>query len=486
VIPLLLLSLNAQANPTDLYGFGAEGMGRGQGGVAFVRDASAPMLNPAGLAYVRRPEVHAGFALLRMKLEDPPPVYWDTNRDGHIDDFDDPLLVYAPSEPADGFQVSFARPLLGRIGLGAAFFVPAKRLLRFQTFDPTLPTWFMYDNRPHRYAMALGAGAEILPGLSIGGGLRMLGRAQIDLGFTVEGSLAGASLGEGGGISGELLDLTLDVHTIRLDLTQDVVPTFGVQWTPDPFHPVLGRLTLGASFRGHGEIPVEVNLDGQLNFGADEIADLEATTLALISEIEILIYEHYLPAQANYGAAWNFGDQLSMYADVRQTFWKEMQVSVADVVGASFEATLLDLSDMETSPGNPTELIFRNTLGFYTGAELEFPRWELPDPLGWMRMRARGGFGYEPTPLVSQTSESSLVDSDRMIFAIGLGAEHASPVAMIDGPFGWDAFVQYQVLASGSVQRPDDGVLPGYPVDNAPIPTGGQLLAAGLEWSAEY
>ena len=82
--------------------------------------------------------------------------------------------------------------------------------------------------------------------------------------------------------------------------------------------------------------------------------------------------------------------------------------------------------------GNPLDPEFKNTWGVRLGAEMRFPYWDLPWQLGTMRTHLRGGFGYEPTPLVSQTQDSALLDSDRILFACGLGAEHASPLTLID------------------------------------------------------
>ena len=79
---LLALLPVAQASPADLYGFGGRTIGRGGGGVALVADPDAALLNPSGLAGVQQPEVGAGFALVRMKFDKLPAVYWDTNQDG--------------------------------------------------------------------------------------------------------------------------------------------------------------------------------------------------------------------------------------------------------------------------------------------------------------------------------------------------------------------------------------------------------------------
>ena len=54
---ILIFSHTSIASPVDLYGFGGANIGRGGGGVAIVEDSTAPMLNPAGLSFIDRPEL---------------------------------------------------------------------------------------------------------------------------------------------------------------------------------------------------------------------------------------------------------------------------------------------------------------------------------------------------------------------------------------------------------------------------------------------
>jgi len=152
-------------------------------------------------------------------------------------------------------------------------------------------------------------------------------------------------------------------------------------------------------------------------------------------------------------------------------------------------AALADLENLEVKDGNLFSVEFRDTWSVRGGLELTLPSTRLPGKLGQMRMHARAGGGYEQTPLLilSQTSKSALLDADRILVAAGLGAEHRSPLTLIEGPFRWDAFAQVQYLAPGQLNRaaPPTPVA-GYTLDNAPLPIGGRIVAAGIQWGAMY
>ena len=83
--------------------------------------------------------------------------------------------------------------------------------------------------------------------------------------------------------------------------------------------------------------------------------------------------------------------------------------------------------------------------------------------------------------------KSALLDADRILVAAGIGAEHRSPLTLIEGPFRWDAFAQVHQLAPGQLDR---GARPnpiaGFSIDNEPLPIGGRIVAAGIQWGAMY
>jgi len=478
----------AQASPSDLYGFGGRTIGRGGAGVALVADPDAALLNPAGLGGVEQAEVGAGFAVVRMNFESLPAVYWDTNQDGRIDEHDPPLEPGPYLDRADGAMLSVARPIVDGWGVGASFFLPRDRLLRFETYEPSIPTYFMYENRPHRYALAVGSGVELGGGLRLGAGLEWMGKAELALGFAVDLGIDGDEIEEG--LTEDLTSITIDAQTIRVDLATDVVPAFGIQWHPiTPEHPALEDLSVGLTVRAAGGLPVLVDINGQINITAEDIADLEPTAVALLMDLQMNIVEHYLPATIQGGLAYQLGERLQVYTDARRSFWTNMETNVAHVVDASLGAALADLGDLEVQDGNLFSVDFRDTWSVRGGMELTMPSTRLPGKLGQMRMHARAGAGYEQTPLLilSQSAKTALLDADRILVAGGLGAEHRSPLTLIEGPFRWDAFAQMHMLAPGQLNRstPPEPTA-GFSVDEAPLPIGGRILVAGIQWGANY
>ncbi|MBT3220396.1 MAG: hypothetical protein HN348_15020, partial [Proteobacteria bacterium] len=112
------LGVVAEATVPDKFGIGARSMGSGGGGVALVNDGTAALLNPAGLAQVRRPLTSVGISGAFHSFEDMPGLYWDTNRDGVIDEKDDALQYNVNTEPAVGLQIQMARQIGGKMGMG--------------------------------------------------------------------------------------------------------------------------------------------------------------------------------------------------------------------------------------------------------------------------------------------------------------------------------------------------------------------------------
>jgi long-subunit fatty acid transport protein len=482
LLPLLLST--ALGSPAEFYGFGGESIGQAGGGVASVNDTSAAFLNPAGLSHLNHPELLFGGSFVRFSTPAIPGLYWDTNRDGLISDADAALEVDTTPDAADGAMMGFSTPILDRYHIGGALFLPTAHLTRFQTFDPAIPTYFMMENRLHRYAMALAGSVELPKGVSIGGGARMLIRAPLSLSFTLSTAISGEGAANG---DEDFVSAEIDVHAIDLRIEADMVPTFGIQWDVGEALPSLKGLRLGASGRGEASMDIDVFMDGQINAKLVDSGDLEATTLALVYASKVHVLDHFLPAQLQAGAAYSPADALDIFVDGQFTHWSGMQLNIAQISEAILEATLADLSASSISDGNQLDVSFRDTLALKIGMSLRLPEWRLGKRLGRIQLTPRGGFGYEPSPLVSQSSESALLDSDRLIFALGLGSLHHFQAFGDARRMEWDLFVQMHKLANGSLPRPEsEDPKPGYPVDGGSVPIGGGVTIAGIQTRYQY
>ena len=163
VVVAFALSQSAYATPAETIGLSARSIGMGGGGVSWIDDTTASYLNPAGLSHLNRSEGQIGFFGGPETFQALPEVWWDTNRDGAVDERDAPLRVSSNTEDVMGFTARWDETSVENLA-SASTYVPAKRLIRFMTFEPSLPTYFMHYNRPQRLMLSLGIGGTVTPG----------------------------------------------------------------------------------------------------------------------------------------------------------------------------------------------------------------------------------------------------------------------------------------------------------------------------------
>jgi len=481
---LFFLTSSALASPADFYGFGGASIGQAGGGVASVSDTSATFLNPAGLSNMERPEILWGASVVRFQMADVPSFYWDVNRDGRVDQSDAPLSVDATPDAADGMMMAFSAPILDRFHIGAGLFLPFAHLTRFHTFEPSLPNYFMLENRLNRYAMGFAGSVELPKGLSIGAGARFLVRAPLALHFTLSSQVSAESATDG---QEDFVDAEIDVHSIDLRIEADMVPTLGLQWDLGEMHAALEGFRLGVAARGEASMDIDVLMDGQINFGLVDAGELEDTTLALVYQSQVHVLDHYLPTQIQSGLAYRPTPSLDLYVDAQFTQWSSMELNIAQIEEAILNATLADLSTSDVRDGNAINVSFQDTASIKAGVSLRFPNWELGGLLGDMQLIPRGGVAYEPSPLVSQSSESALLNADRLVFALGLGGIHRLFAFGSERRLDWDSYFQYHTLATGSLAR-ESSTEPkaGQPREGNTIPIGGRILVAGFQARYQY
>ena len=493
---ILLLSLPraAQAGPVDQYGFGAAAMGRGLGGIALPGDAAGVFLNPAGLSRLPGSQAMLGYSLLRQDLVDLPAVRWDTNRDGVVDESDPLLQPSSDYGRADGIQFALGRNIGSRFGLAINAFVPTDRLLDIGTFEPSLPAYFMYENRPRRFEAAVGFGYEQLPGLSIGGAVQVLSRARYSISATLTGAATAAA--EGDEQASDLVtDVTLDIHAMSLDLEPDFAPMIAAMWDVGQIAPPLEGLHVGATWRGAVGLPVDVEVDLQIDGTVEDVGDFSALGLTLLAPFELAVYDHYLPAQWGLGLGWDRAERLRAYLDARYTLWEDLPINIAQVREGTVQGQLFAGEELTIADGNPYAAELRSTWSVRTGAEIFLPTFRLDglfdgtaaEGFGTLRPIVRGGWSLEPSPLVGIGRNVAILDTDRMVLTAGLGVEHGTPFNLLEGPVTWDVYYQHHALASGDITVSyDDPFTPGAPARGSSIPVGGRLWAAGLQWRMDY
>jgi len=487
----LLLVAAALASAVNTFGAGAASLSMGGGGIALPRDGGVVFTNPASL--VRLPGENGallGYGLVRSGFEPLPDLWWDTNRDGRIDGEDAPLQFQPEYAPGDGLSVALHRRVGRRFALGAALFWPKDRILKLSTFEPELPTYFMYDSRLQRYDLALGFGWEQIRGLAIGGGVRIVPRARYNITATIDARFVGA--GEGQKEAEQLLtDITIDVHDMSLDLITDFAPVISFHWQPGELIPPLSWLELAGTWRGSTGLPVEVTGDLQVNVSVDEIGNLDEVVLPVLLQTELGVYDHYVPEQFVLGAGVTPCRWAALFGETWFTRWSRMEINVTEVVYAHLDSPLFDIPDDAIHEGNVTDFHWRDTWSFRAGGEFAPPRIELHNPFRYLQLRARLGGGLEPTPLVSQSEYTAVLDASRLVLAGGLQAEHRDPFQLAE-ILRWSLYFQYHLLGSGSLERRWLGrPTAGYPIEvgedgMTSLPVGGHLWTGGLQVELDY
>lgn len=472
----------ASAQTTEVFGVGARWMGAGGGGVAVVEDGTAAFLNPAGLGRIRRPVASIGYAAGLPDFRDAPAVWWDTNRDGVVDDRDPPLVLDVDPPDIQGVEIALGRNVGGKFGLGAMIYLPIGRIIEFSMFEPSLPRWWMWDNRMQRFSLALGVGGEVVRGVSIGASADVLSRADVGVALTLD---AAAELATGTSTGEVVTDVTVDVHEIVLDLRPAVAPVVGLQIDVGRWTQPLEGLVLGVTWHGPLALPIGVDIDLQANVAVEEVGSLDPYVTAVIAQSQLALVDHYVPPRVAAGIAWRRAEALTVYADLRWTDWRKMSVNVAHVSSLVIEAPLVDLDD-DVADGNEIDVAFRRTVGFRMGGEVALPRWRVGGSWRYVQVSGRGGAGYEPTPLVGQGKSTALLDADRSLYTLGLGVETWDPLGWVDGAVRLDLFGQLHRVAAGTLIRQSEGPRAGYPIDGSGFPLGGTVVVAGGAWGFQY
>jgi hypothetical protein len=474
----------ALAGPVEHIGFGAASQGRGAGGLGLADDVTDVFLNPAGLARLDGHKVAAGFTFYRMGFDEIPDLAWDTNRDGLIDEHDSPLELSTNYGRADGFSFGLGRSIGDRFGLAIAGFFPLDRFIRIRSVDPSLPSWFMYDNRPNRFEFTAGFGWEQLPGMYVGGAVEVMAQSHYDLTVTVDATVGLPREDEG--LENLVRDLRLDIHEMNLEMTSSFAPTMAFFWDMGELLPSLEGWNLAATYRGASGLPVDVEVDIQGNITLEETEALEEMTFAVLIPFEISFLDHYLPSRIAGGLAYEHPEKGRLYVDLVRTGWAAATLNLAELTEATIYAPVIGLEqEVEDANANST-VVLKNALGLRLGGELLLPSWKGPGNFGRVKTIARAGGGYESSALESQGANTRLLDSDRIWLAAGAGFQHHSPFGIVPGPLAWNAFFQYHFFAPGALSVKESTEVAGLPLDGSDIPIGGYLLATGLQWSFEY
>ncbi|MEQ1502494.1 MAG: hypothetical protein ABMB14_09690, partial [Myxococcota bacterium] len=348
------------------------------------------------------------------------------------------------------------------------------------------------DNRPQRFVAAAAIGGQVLPGVSIGLGANLLAKAHIRVGATIDAAVnppeaTGTTTAATPDLDAAVSDVTIDVHTIDFQVVPAVAPLAGIQLDLGRWWAPLDGLVLGGAYQGRVGLPLDVDLDLQANAEVTGFGDLEPFVAAAVAEATLTLFDHYVPQRISLGMAYRRSDVLTVYLDGRWTDWRGLVLNVARLDEASLTSPFVSIDDAAIHDGNPYTIVVKSTWSLRMGADLELPKIAIAGRIRYVQWSVRGGFGFEPTPLVSQGSSSAFLDTDRTMFTFGVGEESWDPFGLVDGAVRFDLFFQWHVLARATLPRTSAGPVAGYPADSASgIPVGGTMPVIGGQWSFEY
>jgi hypothetical protein len=384
-----------------------------------------------------------------------------------------------------GFELQASRNVGGKFGLGFTTYVPTQNLIRFAMFEPSLPNYVMYDNRPQRFVAAASIGGEIVKGVAVGVGGNLLAKANIrisaDLAADVEPPDTTTT-----DLQASVSDVVVDVHDIDFRVVPALAPIAGLQLDFGRWTKALDGLVMGATYQGRVGLPLDVDLDVQADANVSGFGDLAPFAAAAVAQASFTLFDHYVPARLNFGVACRRANVLTLYVDGRWTGWQGLVLNVARLDSATVTSPFVSLSDAVIHDGNAYTIVVRDTFGTRMGTEIQLPEIAIDGRMQYVRLCARGGFGYEPSPIVSQGASSAFLDSARTMYTVGIGLEHHDPFGLTDGAVHWDLFGQWSVLQRVLLPRSTDHPIPGYPVNAPGLPVGGSIPVVGGQWSFEY
>jgi long-chain fatty acid transport protein len=417
----------ARANPADIFGLGARGAAMGGAQVASVDDATASYYNPARLVSTDDIHIDIGY---QMALP-------------HVGTNGEELNV----DRSQGLALGIAVPgkiMRQRLAIGASLFLPDQQVTRTRTLPAGRPRFLAYDNRPQRILLAATAAFEIIPGLSVGGGVAFMASTNgvVDL----EG-LVGFPDPE---VSDLDLSIDVDVQTIRY-------PHFGVAWRALPW------LELAASFRGGFRLVIDqtVRVRGDIGSpGQEPVVPDGRLDLRSVSQ------DLFQPIQITAGFAAQLTPRWLLAFDVGYHRWSTFDNPTAHI---DIELDIKDFNDLVMIP--PQKPLPPANLHDIIVPRLGVEWRGTPGRRTWA---ARGGYAYEPAVTPEQTGESNFIDNDKHTLSLGGGVEWPGLGGVILKPVSLDAFVAVTVLAP----RTHHKLSPVDPVGD--YRASGWVIAAGL------
>ena len=409
---LSLLSSSAfAAGSAETWGHDAVSTGKAMAGVADDSGPAAAFMNPAALARLRGPALHAGFQLTV------PAVSIDTVRPA-VDG--DPLRPALPT-PVGGFVIGAGLPvnlvIPDRLTIGFTAFLPSSVLVRARAYDPARPSFYVYDSTTEHYEIFAGAAVRVIDGVSVGVGARL-------------------GAGQGGGAS-------ISIDPVRQRLIRQEIDTAQAAVTSPIGSVLIGPFGTDA-IKGRFAFVVR----DKSSFDVDLPANLTIAGLDINANIALLTLSNFSPRTWNAGAQADILERFHVNADVVYAQWSQAPAPFLKVkntiTGEGLER--LGLGGALDAPGDGQERVispgFIDTVNVRVGVDGEV--------LDGLIVRA--GYAWRPTPVPDQTSGTNMVDNSTHTLAAGLGVRADLPL-VADKPFWFNIGYQAALLVPRTAEK---------------------------------
>ena len=427
---LLALSGAARANPIDAFGFGSRAQAMGGAATADSDDASANYYNPAGLVRGHDLRIDIGYRYAQ-------PLLKMNGRDVGVD-------------ASRGFALGIAAP--GKIGgfrfaFGVALWLPDQRLTRVRSLPYQEPRFVYYDNRMQRLWLSANLAVQIVPGLYIGAGLTFMSRTTGQVNLM-------------GDIAVSDPDSSTLVTNINVDLVAVRYPEAGILWD------VSRNLSLAASYRDSFSLVLDQGFRIDGNVGEPGQPPVVAGGYFQAHTVSTDLFQ---PWQLTLGARARLTRRFQMTYDLTYAGWSAFPVPAAEL------SLAFDIKQFNSKVHLPPSRTYPAP-GFH---DIVIPRiggeYRAYDGRR-LAVDMRGGYSYEPTPVPEQIGESSLADSDKHTFSIGIGLtlRRLQPILLLPEPISIDAHFAVTYLPDRDNRKED-------PLDpTGDFVAGGTVVQAGL------
>ena len=459
-----LLILGVSASPIDIFGFGATNSSMGNTGTG-TRGMEALFLNPAGIQGEQ--SVLLGYSFLRTNFVDVPSVAWDSNQDGTINELDTRLEPEVNYAPIDGMTLGIVQPMMKNITFGLNAYFPSARLLRLNTYDSSLPSYFLYRSSLQRYGLLAGIGATVMDGVHVGIGVDLLYTAHFTLVGTLQGSVSNTEEEDPN------TQTIVDLHETSLEASPAGAFILGVQWDV----PYIKNLRLGAAYRMAHSNPMEVDLDLQVNGSLTGVESLNDQNLSIVAPVSLSLLDFYKPAEFRMGFAWNGLERLSVVGDLLWTQWSKAFLNTIQVSQGELSIPMLYEEAIVVEDGNPYDLVLQDVWSFRMGT-----RWS------WSMLNAdwgiHGGVAYTTSALERYGRNMTPLEAPRFLVSSGLTVTTISPI--LQKPMSISMFGQWQRLMSGYVDVAYDSPQTLGSPETSQVPFGGGLVGLGMQTNVQY